>query len=80
MALFFTDYSLPLAGLVDGRWKAMHELDGGRTRLFDLTADPGETRDVSASFTDRADWYADTLRRWTAAQKHRLLKAASDGA
>jgi arylsulfatase A-like enzyme len=75
MALFFTDYSLPLVGLVDGRWKAVHDLDAGRTRLFDLAADSGETRDISGTFPDRADWYAETLRRWTAAQKHYLLNA-----
>jgi arylsulfatase A-like enzyme len=77
MALFFTDYSLPLAGLVDGQWKAVHELDARRTRLFDLTADPGETRDVSATFPDRADWYANTLRDWTASQKYYVLNVAN---
>jgi arylsulfatase A-like enzyme len=74
MALFFADYSLPLAGLADGRWKAVHELNSGRTRLFDLDADAGETRDISAAFPDRTAWYAETLRRWTAAQKHYLRK------
>src|SRR5688572_18073454 len=79
MALFFTDYSLPLAGLADGRWKAILELNGGRTRLFDLAADPTEMRDLSGSFPDRAAWYAETLRRWSAAQKHYVLKAAANG-
>jgi arylsulfatase A-like enzyme len=79
MALFFTDYSLPLAGLVDGRWKAIHELNGGRTRLFDLSVDPAETRDLSGSFPDRAAWYAGTLGRWSAAQKHYVSNAAATG-
>jgi arylsulfatase A-like enzyme len=75
MALFFTDYSLPLAGLVDGRWKAVHDLNSRRTRLFDLDADPAETRDLSRAFAARAATYADTLHRWAAAQKHYVLTA-----
>ena len=79
MALFFTDYSLPLAGLVDGRWKAIHDLHTRRTRLFDLAEDPGETRDAAAKAPARAAWYAQTLRAWTAAQKHYVLTARDSG-
>jgi arylsulfatase A-like enzyme len=75
MALFFTDYSLPLAGLVDGRWKAVHELNTGRTRVFDLANDPGETVDLAARFPARSAWYAERLRGWSSAQKHDLLTA-----
>jgi hypothetical protein len=74
MALFFTDYSLPLAGLVDGRWKAVHDLSTGRTRLFDLEKDPGETYEVSAP--QRAEWYGRTLQDWSAAQKNYVLMKA----
>jgi arylsulfatase A-like enzyme len=75
-ALFFTDYSLPIAGLVDGGWKAIHDLNSGRTRLFDLARDPRESRDVSAADPARAAAYAQILRRWSAAQKHFVLKAS----
>jgi lipoteichoic acid synthase len=64
LAFFFTDYSRPLAGLRDGRFKAIHELDSGRTRLFDLNADPGEQSDVAAAHGERAAWYARNLRNW----------------
>ena len=77
MALFFTDYSLPLAGLVDRRWKVVHELNTGRTRIFDLTIDPGETDDLAARFPARSAWYAERLRGWTSAQKHYVLTAAT---
>jgi arylsulfatase A-like enzyme len=77
MALFFTDYSLPLAGLVDGRWKAVHDLNAGRTRIFDLANDPGETRDLAVRFPARASWYAETLKGWSAAQKDYVLTAAA---
>ena len=48
-AFFFTDYSLRLAGLRDGSMKLIHDLDSGRSRLFDLERDPGELRNVAAA-------------------------------
>ncbi len=74
MALFFTDYSLPLVGLVDGRWKAVHDLSTGSTRLTDLQKDPAETSPVSAPL--RAESYARVLRDWSAAQKSYVLTKA----
>jgi arylsulfatase A-like enzyme len=73
LALFLTDYSLPLAGLVDGAWKAIEDLSTGRVQLFELARDTGETRDVSAQFADRARAYAATLQGWAAAQKNYIL-------
>jgi hypothetical protein len=64
MAFFATDYSRRLAGLRDGRFKAIYELDSGRTRLFDLNADPAERFDVAAAHADRVSWYARNLRNW----------------
>jgi arylsulfatase A-like enzyme len=77
MALFFTDYSLPLAGLVDGDWKAVYDLDTGRTQLFDHRSDPAEVCDVSSRYPIRVKWYAETLQRWSAAQKHYLLASSA---
>jgi len=34
------------SGLVQGRWKLIHDLVTDRLALFDLQADPGETRDL----------------------------------
>ena len=76
MALFFTDYSRPLLGLRDGRWKFVYELDTARGRLFDMERDPAETTDVSAHVEGRAAWYAERLRNWSAAQKSHLLGGA----
>jgi hypothetical protein len=72
MALFFTDYSLPLVGLRDGPWKFIHELGSNRTKLFDLTCDPAERRNVAAEFPERVQAYRDRLLRWSEAQKGRL--------
>jgi arylsulfatase A-like enzyme len=41
-SLFFTDYSLPLAGIRDEKWKLIAELNSSRMKLFDIEADPGE--------------------------------------
>jgi len=73
MALFFTDYSLPLAGLVDGRWKAIEDVSTGRAQLFDLAHDTIEAHDVSPQHVDRARSYAAMLQGWTAAQKDYVL-------
>jgi arylsulfatase A-like enzyme len=66
MALFFTDYSLKLAGLRDGRWKYMTELGSSRGKLVDLERDVSEQRDLSAIHRDRAEFYRDRLRHWIA--------------
>ena len=49
MALFCTDYSLGLLGLRDGRWKLIHELESGRSRLYDLEDDPEEREDLAGT-------------------------------
>jgi hypothetical protein len=74
MALFCTDYSLGLLGLRDGRWKMIHELDSGRSQLFDLAADPGEKCDLSGELPGRTAAYRDHLLRWAGAQKYRLTR------
>jgi hypothetical protein len=69
MALFFTDYSLALRGLRDGRWKMIDELETGRAKLFDIARDPTEVNDLSEQFPERVAAYREHLRRWSASQK-----------
>jgi len=73
-ALFFTDYSLPLAGLRDGSRKVIHELRSGRTRWFDVDADPDERVDLSSRYPEETKRYAETLQAWTAAQRHAVAQ------
>ena len=73
MALFFADYSLALLGLRDGRWKFIHELGSGRSRLFDLTCDDRETENLSAQYPERVKVYREHLKRWAAAQRDLIL-------
>lgn len=72
MALFFTDYSIGWLGLADGCWKYLYDMDAGRSRLFDVCADPGESRDRAAEFAARVSAYRARVRAWAAAQKAAL--------
>jgi sulfatase-like protein len=72
MALFFTDYSLALAGLRDGRRKFIHDLRSGRSRWFDIDRDPDEIIDLSARYADASREYVRTLEGWTASRQQAL--------
>jgi Sulfatase len=69
MALFFTDYSLPFLGLRDGPWKFIYRLDTRRPKLFNLDRDPGEQSDLASAYPDRAAWYEQVVRNWSASQR-----------
>jgi len=64
MALFFTDYSLGFAGLRDGCWKYIFQIEAGRSQLFDLCVDPGETNDRSVSEPSRVSVYRTQVMGW----------------
>ncbi len=74
MALFFTDYSLGLLGLRDGRWKFLSETGSGRAKLFDLEQDPRELSDESARAAARVSWYGQVVRGWSGAQKSYIAR------
>jgi hypothetical protein len=69
IALFYTDYSIGWLGLADGCWKYVYEIDSRRSRLFDVCADPEETRDRVADYPERVTFYRDRVVAWAAAQK-----------
>lgn len=73
MALFYADYSLSLMGLRDGCWKYIYELDGGRSKLFDLCKDGAELHDLSHLHPERVTAYRSLLARWSATQKALVL-------
>ena len=74
MALFFTDYSLSLVGLRDGQWKFVHEIESGRSKLFDLSGDPSEQADVAPQHASRVAAYTSRLKAWSAGQKERMRR------
>ena len=69
MALFYTDYSRGWLGLADGCWKFLHEVDAGRSSLYDVCVDPDESRDLAADNLERVNAYRAHAQRWAAAQK-----------
>jgi arylsulfatase A-like enzyme len=73
-ALFFTDYSMPLAGVRDGRWKVVLELGSARAKLFDLEADPDERTNLASKFPERVAKWSRRLQDWSAAQKALVLR------
>jgi hypothetical protein len=75
MALFCTEYGIGLLGLRDGDWKMVHELESGRSRLFDLRTDPQERNDVSGLHPERTEVYRAHLLRWAAAQKFLITRS-----
>ncbi|HTA45069.1 MAG TPA: sulfatase [Bryobacteraceae bacterium] len=72
-ALFFTDYSLGLFGLRDGRWKFIYETGSGRLELYDIDRDPRESINVALEHGNAVSTYRDIVRGWSGAQKARLL-------
>ena len=65
-ALFFTDYSLMLAGLRDGPRKIISDLRSGRSRWFDVEHDPAEKVDLAARHPEETRRYARLLAEWVA--------------
>jgi len=73
LALFYTDYSLGLLGLRDGRWKFVYELESGRAKLFDLATDPAEKKNLAIQEPERVKAYQERVKNWAAAQRNLVL-------
>ena len=69
MAFVFTDYALGWAGLRDGCWKYLLELEADRSRLFDVCQDPGETRDLSGRHPAHVEAYRTRTLDWLSATR-----------
>jgi phosphoglycerol transferase MdoB-like AlkP superfamily enzyme len=63
-ARFFADQVTFLAGVRSGPWKLVHDLDTGRSKLFDLRSDPGEQLDLSAGEPGRTAELTAHVRAW----------------
>jgi hypothetical protein len=78
-AFFFTDYACRLVGMREGRWKFIHEIESGRSVLFDLECDPGETLDLGSAFPALTRACESRVKAWVAAQKEIVLRDALVG-
>ncbi len=75
VARFSTDWNRTLLGLREGRWKVIHDPDAGRTRLFNLEADPAEMRDLAGVETARTRRHVADLEHWSA-ERRAFVKGA----
>lgn len=73
VARFYTDYGTWQMGLRQDHWKFILDAESGRERLYDLAADPAETRDLAAEHPERAAAYEADLRAWHAANAARFI-------
>jgi arylsulfatase A-like enzyme len=72
-ALFFTDYSLPLTGVRDGKWKFITELNASQARLFNVEADPNETQNLAKQHPELVALWQRRLQQWASEQKALIL-------
>ncbi len=66
----------PKYALRHDRYHYIYHSARGEDELYDLAADPAETRDLSDGAPVRSDWYRQTLHRWIADER-RLPRAAA---
>lgn len=59
----------PGGAVRDGRWKFIEFYDTGVTELYDLTADPGETRSVAKQHPRRVRRMSESLAAWRLAMQ-----------
>jgi phosphoglycerol transferase MdoB-like AlkP superfamily enzyme len=73
VALFFTDYSLPLMGIRDGPNKIICEFGAHHAQFFGLASSRCETRNIASENSALLALYRTRLQSWAAEQKA-LLK------
>jgi len=57
-------YLPPALAVRDGRWKLFVDHDGGGAQLYDIPADPGESRDVAADHPDLVKALTEKALAW----------------
>ena len=74
-----TVWDRPRYALRDERFKYFYDTRSGEERLFDLQADPGESRDVASADPLRAAYFRQALHQWILGLGRRA-GAAEEGA
>jgi arylsulfatase A-like enzyme len=73
MAFFFTDYALLWAGLRDGCWKYLLEVEADRSQLFNVCRDTEERTSVASSESARVTAYRARVLAWIAVTRSSVL-------
>lgn len=76
LSFFFADYSRPWVGLREGCWKYLLDIDAGRSRLFDVCADPDERADRSRDTAALERAYRLRAMQWLAHTRLNLTRSA----
>jgi arylsulfatase A-like enzyme len=76
VARFFTDHGPVKLALRQGNFKFIYESEHERARLFDLTRDPEERSDLSASFPALTATYTRHLLTWQTQSRRHILTPA----
>ena len=74
LAFFFTDYALLWAGLRDGCWKYLLEVEADRSRLFNVCRDAEERTSMASSESARVTAYRARVLTWIAVTRSSYLK------
>ena len=61
---FYGDDDLPDLAVREGNWKLLCEYDGSDAELFDLAADPSETKNVAGSHAEIVEQLTKQLVAW----------------
>ena len=70
---FATDYALAWAGLRDGCWKYLLELEARRSSLFDVCRDPAERHDMAPAHPQQVGGFEVRVLSWAARTRRGLL-------
>jgi uncharacterized sulfatase len=68
--------TLPDLAMRDGKWKLLAMRDGSNPQLFDLTKDPGETRNLASQYPKIVRRMSEPLLEWWTSQPNPQFVAA----
>jgi arylsulfatase A-like enzyme len=77
LSLSRTVWDRPVYALRDVGYKLVYDTRTGREELYDVAADPGETKDLSATRPVRATYYRQTLQQMLAGLRQTTPEAAA---
>ncbi len=70
--------NLPDLAVREGRWKLLCDFDGSRVQLYDIVADPGETKNLAIKFPHEASSMAAAVTAWYQKTQEQAAKLSQD--
>ena len=75
--IFFAAHPVPLVGFIERERKFIYGIRSRKSEYYDLRADPGEKRDLSADFPKRMKRFAQIATRFLKAARAHVVEAPS---